>query len=582
MVCSDLTVLQRSIWTTRVMRLGRYARTLRHLRLEQLAYLVLRRLLRWPRAVPAPASVAPRLDAAQDCCLALAESCWLGGLSFRFLNHTRNFGAAIDWQAAGESRLWQYNLHYFEWLRQADCDAATARAHMLAWVAANPPFAGTGWEPYPTSLRLVNWAHALAAQPAAEVPRAVIDSIALQSAWLARNLEFQLGANHLFVNLKGLLFGLAVSADTGSRGADTARRLLARELAEQFLVDGGHYERSPMYHALLTQDLLELLALTARNPSLLPAALRGQLAEITRRALAFLDTLRTPDGSVLRFNDAVDGIAPATAALIARGRRLGLVPAVAPAGGRELVANTASGYYLVREGGDLLAIDCGPVGPDHQPGHAHCDTLSFELFFDGRRLIGNCGNFDYVAGERRAWARSTRAHVTVEVDGAEQSEVWSAFRVGRRARPLGARLEEGGGSRFEGAHDGYWYLPGRVTHRRVLEVGPDFELRVEDSLSGAGEHCAVAWFHFEPGLQLEAEGRGYRVCDGTGTTLALIDGIVADSAELRVTPRYPAFGRESSGQSLALHRAGHLPLALACSIRPARAAPSSDRREVGV
>ena len=273
-------------------RLGRYARTLRHLRREQLFYLVLRRVLRLPRSVASPPRVEARLDAARACCLPLAVPCWIGGLNFRFLNHTRDFGSAIDWQAAGESRLWQYNFHYFDWLRQPDCDPATARAHMASWVEANPPFDGTGWEPYPTALRLVNWAHALADQPATALPRAIVDSIALQTAWLERNLEFQLGANHLFVNLKGLLFGAAVATGAGGhQAAATAARLLARELDEQFLPDGGHYERSPMYHALLTQDLLELAGLAARNPTL---SLRCANGSSRSHAAPRFCMLRTP------------------------------------------------------------------------------------------------------------------------------------------------------------------------------------------------------------------------------------------------------------------------------------------------
>ena len=172
----------------------------------------------------------------------------------------------------------------------------------------------------------------------------------------------------------------------------------------------------------------------------------------------------------------------------------------------------------------------------------------------------------------------TRARVlnTVEVDETEQSEVWSAFRVGRRARQLGARLADEV-ARFEGAHDATG-ICGRVVHRRVLDVGADFAVRVGDTLSGAGEHRAVAWYHCEPGLELRAAEDGYQVCDGAGTPLAIIDGIVADEVEVRITPRYPAFGCESTGASLALRRAGRLPLDLGCSIRPVGRS-SSDCRE---
>ena len=127
------------------------------------------------------------------------------------------------------------------------------------------------------------------------MPRAVIDSVALQSSWLAGNIEYQLGANHLFVNLKALLFAAAfLDGDYGRELARPVGRRFERELIEQFLADGGHYERSPMYHAILTQDLLELTALCARNSSLLPVATAQTLRRTTEKALAFAAVTQPP------------------------------------------------------------------------------------------------------------------------------------------------------------------------------------------------------------------------------------------------------------------------------------------------
>ena len=35
--------------------------------------------------------------------------------------------------------------------------------------------------------------------------------------------------------------------------------MLERELDEQILADGGHFERSPMYHSMILEDCLDLL-----------------------------------------------------------------------------------------------------------------------------------------------------------------------------------------------------------------------------------------------------------------------------------------------------------------------------------
>lgn len=193
----------------RLSQVGLYWRTLRHLRAEQLIFLFWRRVLRQPRRASCPVVAHPNAQAARQCLLALSKPVWLGGHRFEFINRTRDFGEKIDWDASEESRLWRYNLHYFDWFRQPDFPPSQVLGQIDEWIAGNPPFRGTGWEPYPSSLRLVSWLGALGALPSEGIPRSVSESIALQTAWLEANIEYQLGANHLFVNLKALLFASA-------------------------------------------------------------------------------------------------------------------------------------------------------------------------------------------------------------------------------------------------------------------------------------------------------------------------------------------------------------------------------------
>lgn len=558
-------------------RAGLYWRTLRHLRAEQLCYLIWRRVFRQPRQVSLPSAFSPHLTAASACLLPLAHRCWSGGRRFSFLNHARDFGERIDWLAGGESRLWQYNLHYFDWLRQSDCDAMMALGHIEEWIAANPPFAGTGWEPYPSSLRLVNWLGTLAVLPSTAVPRTVVDSAALQTAWLAGNIEYHLSANHLFVNLKALLFAAAFLG--GDYGRDLARRISARferELAAQFLPDGGHYERSPMYHAIMTQDLLELTALCTRNPSLLPVATTRVLAHTAQRAVAFAALMQPPDDGVFLFNDTAANIAPTCNELLRFASGACGIELPARHAGITFQACADSGYYLVRHNADMVMFDCGDVGPDHQPGHAHCDTLSFELYLDGRRILTNAGNHDYIAGPVRSHARSTRAHNTVVVDEVEQSEIWSAFRVGYRARPLHASLEaHADGVLFRGAHDGYWRLPGRVTHTRSALVSADFVISLKDELSGGGQHRAESWLHLASKLRFRTMGRDFEIVDELDRALARLEPGPGSQTEIVQTPRYPEFGVTATGTSLRQSVAGELPLEITCRLVPLRGLSSA-------
>jgi len=146
-----------------------------------------------------------------------------------------------------------------------------------------------------------------------------------------------------------------------------------------------------------------------------------------------------------------------------------------------------------------------PGGPDYQPGHAHCDTLSYELVLDGRRIVIDTGVHDYEPGARRYRSRSTASHNTVMVDGAEQSEIWGVFRVARRARAIEASLlQEHGTISFSGAHDGYRRLAGRVVHRRLAEYLPDRSLRVSDRLSGSDRHVMENRIHLARDCTLRA------------------------------------------------------------------------------
>ena len=45
----------------------------------------------------------------------------------------------------------------------------------------------------------------------------------------------------------------------GARWLTKGLGILARQIPEQILADGGHFERSTMYHALALEDILDLI-----------------------------------------------------------------------------------------------------------------------------------------------------------------------------------------------------------------------------------------------------------------------------------------------------------------------------------
>lgn len=416
----------------------------------------------------------------------------------RFLNEAHEL-EAIGWEGPQVSLLWRYNQHYFDDLNAAE--SAERRewhnALLTDWLTCNPPQRSTAWASYPTSLRIVNWIKwCLGGVPPTT---SLLNSLAVQVRWLAHRLEWHLLGNHLFANAKALVFaGLFFEGEEAHSWLQLGERILERELTEQILADGAQFERSPMYHALALEDVLDLLNLmTALAPTQTTTLERmQQLRQIAIRMLRWLRYLQHPDGTLARFNDCAEGIAPASEELERYAFALD-VQAPKPLA-QELELLQPSGYLRVARGPLVALLDLAPIEPDYLPGHAHADTLSFELSLGGRPLIVNRGTSIYGTGERRQLERGTAMHSTVQMGTHNSSEVWGGFRVGRRARPGPIRID---GWSVHASHDGYAYLAGRPHHHRCWRFEPD-GLQIEDWLDPVNELAAVSRLHLAPGLML--------------------------------------------------------------------------------
>ena len=424
-----------------------------------------------------------------------------GPRGFRLLGVERTLFEADDWNRADWSKLWLYNAHYFDDLAATDAHARLAwHADLMErWILENPPAQGNGWEPYPTSLRMVNWVKwALTGNILSGVAH---QSLAVQARYLLDRLEVHLLGNHLWANAKALVFaGLFFDGVEAAGWRDKGLALLQRELEEQVLPDGGHFERSPMYHSIILEDLLDLVQLASRHPGVIGEVQVSQWRETSARMLRWLRVMSHPDGGIAFFNDAALGVAPDIAALARYAVALGLETMQSPLA--EIEALPESGYVRMQCGPSVLIADVAEIGPDYLPGHAHADSLSFELSLHGQRVLVNGGTSTYDAGQARTNERGTTMHNTVQVDGLDSSETWGSFRVARRARPLGVRWGSDGDNLWlEAGHDGYLRLPGRVIHRRRWLLKSDC-LQVTDGLEGIFG-TAVARFRFAPGQTVQ-------------------------------------------------------------------------------
>lgn len=509
-------------------RLARYAHTLRHVRPGQITgrlWAEGRRAAGLVRAPAAPRGVGGRLHARTAF---VHHDAWntpdaVAAGVFTFLDQTRRLGQPIDW-TPDAPLLWRFNLHYLQPL--AALSPSAAHALMRSWMGANPPGTPVAWHPYPTAMRLT---HALTAGHVWDAD--VQASLYRQAGWLARTMESYHPGNHLIENARALV--LAGEHFAGHGEADAwaarARAVIRRETPDQVLADGAYFERSPMYHALMLHAWCDVLNAT---PPAHPDA--SGLASTVRAMAGALVSMCHPDGQIALFNDATLEIAPPPSALLDYAERL--------VGAAERTPGhlPAAGLYRLAADGATVLADFGAIGPDYLPAHAHADILSFEASFGGLRFVTDTGVSEY-AGARRAWDRGTPAHNTVSVDGRDQAEVWSSFRVARRWPPTAVSVGAADGvTRLRGLFDGWSHLVGDgLAHRRemILDAGARC-LTVVDDVSGTGAHDVVARLHLHPEVTVRPDADGYLLArDGVTVRLRVTHG-AARWTRTRYSPRF--------------------------------------------
>ena len=476
---------------------------------------------------------------------------------WRFLATGRPLGWPPDWSPSGLPKLWVYHLHYFDYLWALPFERG--KELVTDWIRNHPlNRRGIGWGPFPCSVRLINWCgfffgqHRSATEQDESFRDLLWRSLHVQADRLAGHLETHLLGNHLFEN--GAALALVGSCFRGSRGErwfGIGEEILRRELPEQMLADGMHFERSPMYHARVTY--LMALLLGTDDPRL-----RQLTKDYFERALEALEAIVHPEGSMIAlFNDSALGVThdPGTLRRFAGG-----VPArshTEPDEGARGFALNEAGYYGCRTSrGDYVICDAGPIGPDYLPGHAHGDIFSFELSLGGHRVIVDSGVFDYEEGPMRRYCRSTRAHNTVEIDGEDQCEFWKVFRVARRGRPHDVQWEPTPwGFRLGGWHDGYFRLPGKPRHERNFTWHDDGLLLIRDRITSGRSVSAVARLHLHPDCVVQKRREDQWSVDSPGGRLVIA---FAGSGRTEVEEGFycPQFGQSKPNRVLSLHAEG--------------------------
>ncbi|WP_235299296.1 heparinase II/III family protein [Portibacter marinus] len=414
-------------------------------------------------------------------------------LSFSFLNLTHSFSERVDWNFSKFGKLWTYHLNYFDFLLQKDSNLEHSIS-LLTDFYQNYCNLKDGLEPYPTSLRIINLIKFVGVYHL-NIP--LLDKlIALDTKRLEKNLEYHLLANHLLENAFALIFTSYYLKD--ERLYQKSKKLLLKELEEQILNDGAHYERSPMYHLIIFRRLLDLILLLNLNPWK-GKEIQNTLEDFAGKMQSWLTQMTFSNGCLPHFNDSA--------------RNSSLTPLVLNKYFSSLkirkqnIALYSSGFRKLSSPEMECVVNVGNITPAYQPGHAHADSLSFVMNIRNKPFIVDTGISTYEKNKRRHSERSTAAHNTVTIKGENSSDVWSGFRVGKRAN---TRIIIASDDHIQAEHDGFKKF--NIIHRRswIKEIG---SMRIIDLLRDSKiRGCAT--LHFHPDISIEKVEKKRILFDG--------------------------------------------------------------------
>lgn len=527
-----------SEFSQRLRAIGRLVRTVRYLQTRQIVFRVLRRnpLRRVPRKVgfapwnrlrrrlsapPAPAeNVVKRSHVPSDIFAAAPESPDRISTAAIELDGVISPISPEDWNETSRFRLYRLHSHSFLGNPRNDLAAeidflASAIVFLSGTSRGDRNSLATAWEPHPVALRIVNWVRWAARTSDHRLPPASFGyALQYHAQWLRAHVEWETDGNHLIDNAAALVLAgwyvRRIDNASGGRLLSRGTEIMLRVLPQQVLPDGFHNERSPMYHYLVTERVLDVCAVLQDVHDVGAANAGTEERELIRDYAARLVEWIQNHPDPPPINDSFLGLTPSREDILRYAASLG----VPDHGTATLTA--AEGVCDVTRGPFRVVFDTDAIGPDHVPGHAHADTLQVLLWYEGSAILSDTGTSTYDPGTRRDYERSTAAHNTVVVGSESSSEMWGTFRVGRRARVTTAGVIENTPDqwRAEAGHDGYRHH--NMYHTRTVVVHQN-RVVIRDHLDQPRQHArpmqSYAYFHFAPGLSVTKVSKSQMATD---------------------------------------------------------------------
>lgn len=464
-------------------------------------------------------------------------------------------GYPFDWKIDPDGLLeWRHFLHRHHFFRplvralaqdgkRIHADALTER--ITTWITTNPvPVGSNGgaspaWETLSVAFRLREWLWAASVLWDHPSLGPSGQRLILRSLWEhARHLMDHRGHPNNWrlieaasLALVGLLFPEFLEADGWSREGLTR---LVREMDQQFLPDGVHFEISPLYHALCVQACLEVLLVLKTSGQ----RFTGLSSKRVLGLFSYLAALHRPDFSWPAINDSSGATGEYRELMraageeferpdlvwIGSGGRLGRAPK------RMQHDFPHAGIRIDRSGYDRDALWClfraGPAGA----AHVHQDVLSIELTALGRPWLVDPGVSGYAPGPLTTYYRSARAHTMVVVDGTGPERERLPFAERVRASPERGCRQTGRLRWMVGVCEGPWIgSSSRVRVERAVCLVDGRFVVVRDTLTdrdGRDIHdLSIFWQFFPCTVQIAPGSTVVRARDRQSRNLTLMPAL---------------------------------------------------------
>src|SRR6266849_2681606 len=431
-----------------------------------------------------------------------------------------------------------------------DSSRRAAKDLLSHWIHSNPVAVGVNWtiamEAALRAMSICCLLNLLSPLRREEEPwlATVTRSLAQHLLYIEANIEFShlLSSNHYLSNVVGLycLSLFLDGEDMAVRRREYWQRIEA-EMAQQVYEDGGDYEASTGYQVLVTQLFTTALLLMRAERS---APARPAFVERLRMMFRFLNKVASASGELPQVGDCDDGRTELLVDdlqqmihcpvvernslrvphLLGLGRRLfgegagpgddaawyGLTNTIRIPNSEPQINHAStfpinvlpnSGIGVLRHGSAELLFFAIPNGIFGKGSHTHNDKLSFVLRVGGQEVLCDCGTGCYTRDiATRNRFRSTAAHNTLLIDGAEQNHIDAGpsglFILGNEAAVSSIQHgKEAQGYFLRASHTGYCSLGVKHT-RTVHAIKNERSFVIEDELEGEGVH------DFEFNLQL--------------------------------------------------------------------------------